>query len=72
MDFARSNLVVYLPQSGDRLRRAGRPWFAVFSRRSIKNCELHSANVARQTDRLKTNYSVDDIIRVMIARDVTS
>ena len=29
-------------------------------RRSIKNCELHSANVARQTDRLKTNYSVDD------------
>ena len=28
-------------------------------RRSIKNCELYSANVARQTDRLKTNYSVD-------------
>ena len=32
MDYARSNLVVYLPQSGDRLRRAGRPWDAVFSR----------------------------------------
>ena len=32
MDYARSNLVVYLPQSGDRLRRAGRPWLAVFSR----------------------------------------
>ena len=28
-------------------------------RRSSENCELHSANVARQTDRLKTNYSVD-------------
>ena len=31
----RSNSVVYLPQRGDRLRRTGRLWFAVFSR--IKN-----------------------------------
>ena len=32
MGYGRSNLVVYLPQSGDRLRRAGRLWFAPFSR----------------------------------------
>ena len=25
----------------------------------LKSCELHSANVARQTDRLKTNYRID-------------
>ena len=30
MAYARSNSVVYQPQSGDRLWRAGRLWFAVF------------------------------------------
>ena len=29
-------------------------------RRSSKNCDLQSANVARQTDRLKANYSIDE------------
>ena len=49
MDYARSNLVVYLPQSGDRLRRAGRAWFAVFSRIKKFYAELRRELVTKST-----------------------
>ena len=49
MEYGRSNLVVYLPQSGDRLRRAGRPWFAVFSRIKKFWAELRRELVTKST-----------------------
>ena len=89
MDYARSNLVVYLPQSGDRLRRAGQLWFAVFfaykkmlgrirrelvTKSTSGGCDQFETSPEaidqelrpalcerRQTDRLKTNYRVDEI-----------
>ena len=48
MDYTRSNLVVYLPQSGDRLRRAGL-WFAVFSRIKKFLAELRRELVTKST-----------------------